>query len=215
VAKRRKGIKPGDKGNRFELAQCRAWEAWLGCPFIRRAQYSEHLKRIVSGDIAPEDPEIAARFMLSVELKHREKWDFESMLSSNKAEVYGWWQQCVWDALTGKRGQLPIMVFKRNYRPPLVGFSPGLIGMAVEVDRFFHGPARFEIVGPDHQDHTAPVYLSKPLFILTFKDFVDRYPQEEFWRECDHWSSIRQGIIEFWQQLAARGGEYTRKKKKK
>ena len=57
-------------------------------------------------------------FPFSVEVKAREAWDVDRLLAGRASPVWGWWRQCITDS--EKTGSVPMLWFKKNYKPWMV-----------------------------------------------------------------------------------------------
>lgn len=119
------------KGNKAENDVCYRLTAWWGrlqLPVVRSWKVTElpFRRRFTTGipvtgtwagagDILTK-PE--SDFPYCVEVKKKEGWQLDGMLSNPKWPVWDWWQQCRVQA--GHAGKHPLLLFSRNNAPWLV-----------------------------------------------------------------------------------------------
>ncbi len=54
-------------------------------------------------------------FPFAVEVKHRQGWSWENFLKGGRSPVWGWWSQCVGQALEVNKS--PLLAFRKNREP--------------------------------------------------------------------------------------------------
>lgn len=129
------------KGNRAELDVAEMFSRWCG-EVVRRTPGSggwSNAKFGVTADLVCPNP----AFNLHVEIKHREKWTLDDLITGVRHEhdksVVQWWRQCVESCpkiedkanRIDDRGRVtllkePLLVFRRNRQPWLLMVRSGL-----------------------------------------------------------------------------------------
>lgn len=65
----------------------------------------------LSGDLCTT----ADEFPFVVEVKRREVWNLERLMTGKKSPVWGWWTQCLKSAQ--EQGGVPLLIFRKNREP--------------------------------------------------------------------------------------------------
>lgn len=117
------------KGSRGELDVAQMFSRWSG-EVVRRTPQSggwSNARFGVTADLVCANK----AFPFHVEVKHREGWVLDDLVTGNRREhdksIVQWWKQCVGSCpvLKGKKGgalfqKKPLLVFRRNRQPWLV-----------------------------------------------------------------------------------------------
>ncbi len=106
-----------DKGGRGEREACKLLTAWWGAEFAKTPGsgaiatiLNMHDIGLTGDAITPED------FPFNVEVKrHDSDWNFEQLIKSDKAEVWGWWTQTRNQA--DYTGEKPLLMMRKNHNP--------------------------------------------------------------------------------------------------
>jgi hypothetical protein len=106
---------PKRKGSSFELKICKILDDWWGkVGAFNRSPHSGAYHTItkgagsgqLSGDIVGPQG-----FLLSIEAKKRENWDFVDLASGKHTGIMAWWGQAVKQTPPGKE---PVLIFSKN-----------------------------------------------------------------------------------------------------
>ena len=104
-----------DKGGRGERAACKLLTAWWGEEFIRTPGsgaiatiLDRHDIGLTGDSITPES------FPFNVEVKWHEGWYVEQLLS-DKAKMWGWWEQARNQA--DYTSEKPLLMMRKNHNP--------------------------------------------------------------------------------------------------
>ncbi len=151
--------------SRAELDVAEMFSRWCG-EVVRRTPMSggwSNAKFGVTADLVCPNP----AFDLHVEIKHREGWVLDDLVTGTRREhdksVVQWWKQCVTSCPKNQDGscaKLPLLVFRRNRQPWLV-----------------MGPmSRMPTIGPDDAllRFTLPVgMLIRDVGVMRLDDYLD------------------------------------------
>lgn len=130
------GKRSREKGFRFEINMAKKFQAWWQTPVKRvplsgaygaewglagdlmfgRSWLPEALAELA--DVPPEMINKPPPFPYYVELKKRESWKLEHLLTSDKGPVKDWWVTAVSEAEIAR--QRPLLIVARNRVDPLV-----------------------------------------------------------------------------------------------
>jgi hypothetical protein len=139
-------MKPGAgkvKGSRFEREVCKTLSLWwsegkIAEVFWREGSGSKSTvtqSMHLCGDIFQFNHDYPF-LPCSVELKfHKDfEWDslFENSTGKTTQNIPNWWDQCVRDA--ERAHHLPVLIFKKNYRPPFIALPYNAVPPQVRVN---------------------------------------------------------------------------------
>ena len=104
------------KGDRAERQAAEIFSEWWGSPLVRTPQSGGFATKKfrdgfnASADIVSSD----SNFPLSIEVKWREGWFLEHLLTNPKTPIWSWWDQTISQCTEGKR---PLLAFTKNRSP--------------------------------------------------------------------------------------------------
>ena len=104
------------KGARGEREVAGILKTWWGSDFARTPSSGGFkTKRFrddwnAEGDVVTPD----TTFPFSVEIKHREGWTLDHVLTSPASPIWDWWNQAI---SQGGDSKIPLLIFKRNFMP--------------------------------------------------------------------------------------------------
>lgn len=134
--KKKKKIKEKDKGARGEREACMFWAAYWGkieadAVFARTpgsGAWFRSREFDVAGDIVTD----AFKFPFSIEVKWREKWNYQRALDGSKSPFWGWWAQAIRDA--EKISKVPLLMAKKNFGPWLIAFPRYFLNERIPIE---------------------------------------------------------------------------------
>lgn len=113
--RRKKPVDSKDKGDRGEYAVRDLLQEWWGTDFAKTPKSGGFSTKKFRRDWNAEADVVTPdeSFPFAVEVKWREGWCFEQIITAPKTEIWEWWEQ----AKGQSEDKLTLLVFKRNYKP--------------------------------------------------------------------------------------------------
>lgn len=110
------------------------------------------------GDISTPDK----TFPFSVEVKRREGWTLDHILTAEKSPIWEWWQQAV--DQSSDTGRQPLLIFRRNHQPwmYMLFLEPGI-----------HANGK-KLLTEDHKGRQIVIGLMSDLTSTSKKTFTNR-----------------------------------------
>lgn len=120
------------KGGAFERLCGRELSSWLtdgedDSQLIRSVSSGGWARRKVRqvGDLAPNgEAGLAFRLVFGVECKNRQEFEWRHVWTSDDPALFVWWRKHIDEC--AEADLVPIIMFKRNYEPILIGFPQAL-----------------------------------------------------------------------------------------
>lgn len=110
------GAKSKDKGRRGEREVAKLLSKWWGSDFVRTPQSGGFSNQKFRNEWNADSDVVTAdeTFPFSVEVKWREGWSLDHILTAWESPIWDWWEQAKRETAEGKQ---TLLVFKKNYQP--------------------------------------------------------------------------------------------------